>query len=200
MPSKTNTAWKCIAIFTVRVFDHCFLHPSPAEISSYVSFLISLGGAISIRRPVREGVVKIVKNDDKRTSCPHFDQVRLIAFQNVLAKGPMLARAMARKALGNEEFCMQIDAHTDFIKDWDHIVKSEWLSADNEFGIISNVPADKAAKSDYDVGGALHHAVPRQCAIRFLENGFPVRCFSGLMVFHFQQLRCQRVFQIFLLL
>jgi hypothetical protein len=123
-------------------------------------------------------VVKLVKNVDNREKCPHFDQVRLIAFQNVLAKGPMLARAMARKALGNEEFCMQIDAHTDFIKDWDQVVKTEWRSTENEFGIISNVPADKAAKSSYDVGGELHRTVPRQCAIRFLENGFPVRSVS----------------------
>ena len=112
-------------------------------------------------------------NEKARESCPRFDQVRLVAFHDIQAKGPMLARSLARKVLGNEEFCMQVDAHTDFANNWDQIALDEWKKTENEFGVLSNVPADKATKSDYTEGGEKLTEVPRQCAVRFLDNGFP---------------------------
>lgn len=127
------------------------------------------------REFVREGMVKIMTNDKDREACPHYHQVRLVAYHHVQAKGPMLARSMARKVLGNEEYCMQIDAHTDFVHGWDKLAVSEWKKAENEFGIISNVPADKADKESYAESGQLFSVVPRQCIVRFLDNSFPVR-------------------------
>lgn len=112
--------------------------------------------------------------DEAREKCPHYHQVRLVAFHHIQAKGPMLARSMARKVLGNEEFCMQIDAHMDFVKGWDQSIIDEWKKAENEFGIISTVPADKANKSLYAEGSEKYTEVPRQCAVRFQDNGFPV--------------------------
>ena len=79
---------------------------------------------------------------------------------------------MARKVLGNEEFCMQIDAHTDFAKSWDKIATEEWYRTNNEFGVISNVPAAMDKKQSY-VDGPWANEVPRQCMLRFMENGFP---------------------------
>ena len=123
---------------------------------------------------MRQGVVKIVPLDKGRASCPHYDQVRLVAFQHIQAKGPTLARSMVRKVLGNEEFCMQVDAHTDFVSGWDELVVSEWKNTKNEFGIISAVPADQATKNLYAEGAELFTEVPRQCVVTYLENGFPV--------------------------
>lgn len=126
---------------------------------------------------MRKDVVKVVSLDDEQTNlCPHFNQVRLVAYHHIQAKGPMFARSLVRKVLGNEEFCMQIDAHTEFAPLWDELAMSEWKSTNNEFGIISNVPADKAAFSMHGTDEVTKmKEVPRQCSIRFMENGFPVR-------------------------
>ena len=119
-------------------------------------------------------MTKVTVNEEGRKTCPHYDQIRLVAFHHVQAKGPMLARSMARKAIGNEEFCMQIDAHTAFVKGWDTLAKQQWTSTENEFGILSNVPADKAKMADYAAGAEKFTEVPRQCTVRFMDNGFPV--------------------------
>jgi len=107
-------------------------------------------------------------------TCPRRDQIRFVSFHYYAAKGPMSARSMGRKALGNEEYCMQIDAHTSFAKDWDDILKKEWKNTGNEFGVISTVPPPKAEQESYQPGGDKEKEVPRQCRIRFNDNGFPV--------------------------
>lgn len=133
-------------------------------------------GINTIRRvPMRKDVVKVVAlEEEKTTHCPHFNQVRLVAYHHIQAKGPMLARSLVRKVLGNEEFCMQIDAHTDFAPLWDDLAMSEWKSTNNEFGVISNVPADKKVLQS-EARNAKAKVVPRQCGIHFMDNGFPVR-------------------------
>ena len=93
----------------------------------------------------------------------------------------MLARSMVRKVLGNEEFCMQIDAHTEFVPQWDELAKSEWKNTYNEFGVISNVPADKDELLMNGVEDPNKiKEVPRQCGIHFMDNGFPVRFLRSL--------------------
>ena len=126
------------------------------------------------RKNVREGVTKIMTQEDKRKGCPHYDQIRLVAFHDISSKGPIYARTMARKVLGNEEFCMQIDAHTDFVKNWDEIAVEEWHLAGNEFGVVTAVPAPKSKKESHSPGGIDFKKVPRQCKIKFRDNGFPV--------------------------
>jgi hypothetical protein len=74
---------------------------------------------------------------------------------------------LAHKVLGNQEFCMQIDAHMEFTKNWDEKVKTEWANTGNEFGIISTIPAGLGEKEEV--------AVPRQCAVDFQDIGIPVR-------------------------
>jgi hypothetical protein len=139
------------------------------------------GVKILKRVSMRKDVVKIVAFEEEKTrTCPHFDQVRQVAYHHIQAKGPMYARSLVRKVLGNEEFCMQIDAHTEFVTLWDELAISEWKSTNNEFGVISNVPADKKE---------LHHeskekSVPRQCGIHFMDNGFPVSNAYLLKYFH----------------
>jgi hypothetical protein len=77
---------------------------------------------------------------------------------------------LSHKILGNEEFCLQIDAHTAFVQDWDEKLKQEWAATGNEFGIISTVPPGFAAK-DKDVHT---QNVPRSCVVTFEEVGIPV--------------------------
>jgi hypothetical protein len=126
------------------------------------------------RQTIRKDVTKVIA-EPERLQCPRFNQVRLLAFHNKSAKGPAYARSMTRKILGNEEFCMQIDAHTSFSQNWDQIAKEEWRKTGNEFAVISNVPAKQGEQADYQPGGAKQTEVPRQCVTRFQDNGIPVR-------------------------
>jgi len=133
-------------------------------------------GATTLRKAtVRKDMVKINLNVAETKKCPRYEQVRKVAFHDLAAKGPLYARSMGRKVLGNEEFCMQVDAHTAFVEGWDEIAKEEWKSAENEFAVISTAPAPKALKHEFDEGGETFGMVPRQCKVIFRDNKFPVR-------------------------
>lgn len=125
------------------------------------------------RQTIRKDVTKVIA-EPERLQCPRFNQVRLLAFHNRSAKGPSYARSMVRKILNNEEFCMQIDAHSSFAKNWDQIAIEEWKKTQNEFGVISNVPAKQGEQQDFETGSKAKE-VPRQCKTVFADNGVPVR-------------------------
>lgn len=124
------------------------------------------------RQMIRKDVTKVIA-EPERLKCNRFNQIRLLAFHNKSAKGPSYARSMTRKILGNEEFCMQIDAHSSFAKNWDQAAKEEWKNTQNEFGVISNVPAPQGEQAEYESGKRAGE-VPRQCKTSFQDNGIPV--------------------------
>ena len=68
---------------------------------------------------------------------------------------------------------MQIDAATDFARDWDDLAVSQWASAENEYAVLTNVP-----ERDRNYGamgdGAAEAEVPRQCSIRIGSEGVPL--------------------------
>jgi hypothetical protein len=66
----------------------------------------------------------------------------------------------------NEEYCLQIDAHSSFTNNWDTLAKEDWAKMDNEYGILSTVPADIEDKAKEEV--------PRQCRARQMDTGIPV--------------------------
>ena len=110
----------------------------------------------------REGAYKVTSNEKDRKRCPRIDQIRVVRVQDNFAKGPPWSRALGRRSLGNEEFCLQTAAHSSFVEDWDEKVRQEWLQTNNEFGIISNPPKPKGPKDTQEV--------PRTCCVEFLEE------------------------------
>ena len=127
------------------------------------------------RQTIRKDVMEIIA-EPERLKCPRFDQIRHLAFHSKSAKGPLYARSMTRKILGNEEFCMQVDAHSSFRKNWDQLAKDDWKSTNNEFGVLSHVPAKQAEEFELSDGGSKESVVPRQCKVAFQDNGIPVSC------------------------
>lgn len=120
-------------------------------------------------------MVKVQVVQKRKMECPRFQQIRQLSIHDIGAKGPMMARSLARKVLGNEEFCMQIDAHSVFVKDWDELVRKEWYMTRNEFAILSNIPAAVSERANFEEnGGSKLGQVPRQCVIKFRDNGVPV--------------------------
>jgi hypothetical protein len=89
----------------------------------------------------------------------------------------MFARSLARKALGNEEFCMQVDAHTKFREHWDTLSKREWKATNNEFAVLTHPPADFTLYEKYTDNGEEATVVPRVCKVLFQPIGFPVCVF-----------------------
>jgi len=100
--------------------------------------------------------------------CPYYRQIRYLAVYNLGAKGPVYARALTRRLIGDEEFCLQIDAHADFGAEWDEGLKSEWHGTENEYGIISTIPPSFA-----DVEEGSIDVVRRMCHVNFADTGFP---------------------------
>lgn len=132
------------------------------------------------RVTIRKDTTKVIAKDPERSQCPRIDQIRKLAVHDVAAKGPTWARSLGRKVLGNEEFCLQIDAHSKFIPGWDAAVKEEWLATNNEFAIVSHPPPQI---SDFDKN-VEEQVIPRNCAVDFLDVKVPVS--SGLFWIDFQ--------------
>lgn len=117
------------------------------------------------------------RRDKMYNDCPRVaSQIRSIRFAHLNAKGPAYARSFVRKLVGNEEYCMQIDAAADFTKYWDELAIQQWSLVQNEYAILSNVPErDK----NYGIGGMIGEGVaaaevPRQCAIKIGSEGVPL--------------------------
>lgn len=131
-------------------------------------------------KPIRKDMEKILANHEDRAKCPHYYQVRQVSFHDVQAKGPAHSRSLTHQVLGNEEFCLQMDAHTTMTKDWDEHMKQEWKSIGNEFAVLSTIPPGLTDMKDLLPTGSKATRVPRQCWIKFRDNGVPVRALSAL--------------------
>lgn len=142
---------------------------------------MQLGYEIYEKKNLRKDTTKVIVKDAARKECPRVDQVRKLSVHHHAAKGPSWARALGRKLLGNEEFCLQIDAHMKFVQDWDEKAKQEWSATKNEFGIISNVPMGM-----YDLENTPKTTVARGCEVEFTDIGIPVsdpgQCPTGFFV------------------
>lgn len=75
--------------------------------------------------------------------CPYRDHVRMIRMDAQDAKGPVFARArQAELVTTQDDFCMQIDAHTEFIQDWDLNMLHDWGSTNNEYAVMTTYPSN----------------------------------------------------------
>ena len=101
--------------------------------------------------------------------CNIFDRVRVLRMSTDEAKGPLYARALGHTLLrDDDEFCLQIDAHTIFGNAWDREMLLEWGATENEFAILSTYPT---GNSDPYVNVNRHWEMPHLCAARFLRAG-----------------------------
>ena len=41
-----------------------------------------------------------------------------------------------------DDFCMQIDAHTDAVQDWDTKLMNQWGQINNEYAVITSYPTN----------------------------------------------------------
>lgn len=100
--------------------------------------------------------------------CPHKEQIKTITLSYLDARGPGFARTMQADSLQDEDFCMQIDSHSDVIKDWDSALTAMWGSIDNEYAVLSTTPPDISS-----LGKNVNNRweVPHLCQATFTESG-----------------------------
>ena len=81
--------------------------------------------------PVMDSILSgasLFKSRKRRTGavCPFEKNVRMDRVDARIAQGPTWARARGSLLLRDEEFCMQTDAHMDFVVDWDLRMLEMW--------------------------------------------------------------------------
>lgn len=59
------------------------------------------------------------------------------------AKGPVFARARQIEVIeDSDDFCMQIDAHSEAVENWDEMIVTEWSQTGNEFAVLTTYPTE----------------------------------------------------------
>mmetsp|Transcript_5405 Transcript_5405/g.7964 ORF Transcript_5405/g.7964 Transcript_5405/m.7964 type:complete len:509 (+) Transcript_5405:59-1585(+) len=131
-------------------------------------------GLVEQNKPEDAKCIRVFCNSDPVLCNKHSSQIRYLASFDLASQGPVQARALQRKNLADEEFCLQIDSHMDFIQGWDTALKEEWLGAQNEFAVISTMPPNMADRVKYEDGGDKVGQVPRLCHLERSYSNFPM--------------------------
>ncbi|KAF0697298.1 Aste57867_12011 [Aphanomyces stellatus] len=76
--------------------------------------------------------------------CKYRDQIQVDALDAKDSKGPAVARARQRAFIDGQEFCMAIDAHTQYIYNWDVTIVDEWTRTQNEMAVLTIYPLSYA--------------------------------------------------------
>lgn len=100
------------------------------------------------------------------------ENIRIIRLHNTEAKGPTYARYLCTTLWKGEDFFLQIDSHSLFVKSWDtkcidmiNRIKSEGLS---QKPVISHYPLED---TDYTNNRYTNRDVPRVCRAYFNDRG-----------------------------
>jgi len=101
--------------------------------------------------------------------CVEFDKVRLLRLDASEAAGPVYARGLQPELLQDEDFCLQIDAHTIFKKGWDRDLLREWGLTNNEFAVLSTYPTNY---KDLGKNSNKHWEMPHICGAKIGGGGY----------------------------
>ena len=78
----------------------------------------------------------------KLGKCNYEDQITVMDVSFLDAKSPGTSRVMQESLFREQEFCLQVDAHSHFVKGWDTLALQEWGKTENEYAIISTKPPE----------------------------------------------------------
>lgn len=65
------------------------------------------------------------------------DHIRIFHMEAEESRGPTLARANQQTLIQDEEFCLELDAHSILLLSWDTKIIADWARADNEMAVLS---------------------------------------------------------------
>eukprot|EP00924_Labyrinthula_sp_SR-Ha-C_P014127 maker-scaffold_77-snap-gene-0.1-mRNA-1 protein AED:0.02 eAED:0.02 QI:8/1/1/1/1/1/2/568/462 len=102
-------------------------------------------------------------------NCFEFDHVRVLRLHSSEAKGPVYARGRQTELVKqDDEFCMQIDAHTIFKKNWDELMLNQWGATENEYAVLSTYPTNY---KHLEKNSNNHWEMPHLCSAAVLGDG-----------------------------
>eukprot|EP01060_Flectonema_neradi_P040462 TRINITY_DN9218_c0_g1_i1.p1 TRINITY_DN9218_c0_g1~~TRINITY_DN9218_c0_g1_i1.p1 ORF type:complete len:435 (+),score=55.09 TRINITY_DN9218_c0_g1_i1:63-1367(+) len=98
--------------------------------------------------------------------CPYKNQIRIKELPAHSMHGPMHARSFSGELLGDEDFCLQVDAHTQPTKNWDTRLIEEWSHAENEYAVLSTYLQRVEDMASREIGSNINnwHEVPLMCS------------------------------------
>jgi len=102
-------------------------------------------------------------------TCPHLDQIETLRIDAGEARGPAWARAAGAQFVRTDEhdFCLQVDAHTDFLSGYDVVLPKMWAQTGNEYAVLSTYVNDVSGQltKDGDWGAQTNYEVPVLCGV-----------------------------------
>jgi hypothetical protein len=100
--------------------------------------------------------------------CPYKKNIKINRVNARDAKGPTWARAKGSAMVENEEFCMQTDAHMDFVRKWDVKMLAMWAKTNNEYAVLSTYVYDTVELHNLEENGINGvHEVPNLCMVSY---------------------------------
>jgi len=103
--------------------------------------------------------------------CKFASQIDSYEMDAKLGVGPVFARHLGHRMYRGEYFAMQIDAHVTFVRNWDVEIIDEWVSTNNEMGILSVYLSDVTNSVNETTGERKRLARPIMCDTDFEGNG-----------------------------
>ena len=91
---------------------------------------------------------------DGKGKCKFESQIQTIEFAHHDARGPTYAHYIGHEMMKDEEFCMQIDSHSDVLPQWDTALTNMWGSIDNEYAVLSTAVPDLSTLGESYLTGA----------------------------------------------
>jgi hypothetical protein len=98
-------------------------------------------------------------------SCKYKDQIKVYHMDYTESKGPIIARANQETLIADQEFCLQVDAHSNFATGWDTKLVEQWQATGNENAILTTYVNDI---SERDSSSAQQ---PHLCQTQWGANG-----------------------------
>ncbi|KAF0694241.1 Aste57867_14877 [Aphanomyces stellatus] len=80
---------------------------------------------------------KLAKAEWPDDECKYKAQIKIDERLADDSRGPTYARHHQQKLVGDQEFCLQLDAHSIFTNGWDKHLVDEWVSTENEMAVLS---------------------------------------------------------------
>ncbi|KAF0700615.1 hypothetical protein As57867_008847, partial [Aphanomyces stellatus] len=72
--------------------------------------------------------------------CRYKSQIQIDTHDALTSTGPTVARHFQQQMIRDEEFCMELDAHSQVLPQWDTILVQEWARTNNEMAVLSTYP------------------------------------------------------------
>ena len=123
------------------------------------------GGKMEDARPDPDCYLLFCSSEVGKKYCQQ-GQVRLLRMKESESLGPYMARYFASKLWLGEQWYMQIDSHTTFLKDWDSLSIDMLKAAPSKKPVISHYPPPHTAK----LAEKASDPAPRLCGPKFATS------------------------------